>query len=240
MSAWSRCRVVSFEPLGTLLDVRAGIDAGLADRAGIVHPGQREKILDEFADAEWELLDEVGEALPWREIVARALVRAASRAGSLLAPAAAQEIAAGLSAWPLFADAVPALRRIADRYKIAFVTHADRDDAAALAARLPVKIVHTVSAGDLEAYKPEPDLLLALLHELELDEDELLHVGSSPDYDLYTAEDIGVPSAFVDRDDAGLPEDLEVALHVKDLATLASALCDRRAGRGAPGGHRGE
>ncbi len=224
MSGLSRCRAISFEVFGVLVDDAAAIADGLARHAGVRHPEQVARILDERADAEWELLDELPDFEPWQAVVAKSLVRAAARAGTLLAASAAERIAAEIPEWPLFPDAPDALARLAGTYRLALVTHADRAHVGRLAARLGVSFAHVVTAGDLEAYKPEPDLLLALLHELELDEDELLHVSASVDYDIVTAEDIGVPSAYLDRRGADLPEDVTATLRVADLGQLASRL----------------
>lgn len=216
--------ILSFGVFGTLVDRDAGLARGLAEHGAVAQPAQQAAIVSAFHDALWELADEVTEFRPYRALCEEALARAAARSGALLARKAAARIAESAGDWPLFPDAAPALRRLAERWPVALVSSYERADVVRVAGRLGVTPRRIVTAAYVEAYKPEPDLLLALLHELELDEYRLLHVGGVPEFDLFTAEDLGVPAAYVDRGGEGLPEDLSVAWHGPSLDALASFL----------------
>lgn len=217
--------------VNVFVDARAGLDAGLA-RAGVGHAGQRERLLDEQRDALFEVLDALEDYRPWPEIVAESLVRAASRTGTLLAPSAAAAACAAPAEWPLHADAPPALARLAPAFPVVLLGNFERAELAALAARAGLRPSRTIAGPELESYTSDPDLLLAALHETEIDEDRLLYVGAVPELGLYTAEDLGVPAAFVDRAGEGPGEDLTVAFTVPDAAGLAARLLDAPVRRG--------
>jgi 2-haloalkanoic acid dehalogenase type II len=220
----SRSGVLSFEVLGTLLDWDLGLAEALSREAGVSRPAQIRRLLAERREAEWRIVDQATEFRPYREVLANSLREAAARCGNPLSRQGAARIAASLGHWPLFSDVAEILPRLAQGRRLALVSNVDRDDLTAIARRLGAPVARMVTAADLEIYKPAPELLLALMHELQLDEDELLHISSSPDLDLYTAEDLGVPAVFLDRLDEGAPEDLTVVLRVGDLATLADKL----------------
>ncbi len=245
MAPRPRPAVLSCGVFGTLVDRDAGLAQALAAHAGIAHAAQQQAIVEAWHDAAWELADELEEFRPYDELLEEALVRAAARSGALLARTAARAAVATAGEWPLFPDAGPALARFAaERQPLALVSNYPRAAVERVAARLNVTPRRIVTAVDVEAYKPEPDLLLALLHELEMDEDQLLHVAAIPEFDLFTAEDLGVPAAFVDRAGEGLPEDLAVTWRGPGLDALADWLLaapprgPRRDGGGPPVGAR--
>jgi FMN phosphatase YigB (HAD superfamily) len=160
-------------------------------------------------------------------VLAETLVAAASSCGTLLTPASAGRIAASVGDWPLFPEVRDALRRLSRRFRIALTSNLDREDLQAVAARLGAPVAGVVAAEDLRIYKPAPELVLALLHELQLDETEALVISALPDLDLYTAEDLGVPAVFVNRAGEDAPDDLAVSLTVRDLGALADRLLPR-------------
>ena len=223
-------RVLSFDVLGTLVDWDRGLADALRRHARIEHPGLIETLLEERLDAEWDLLEELEEFRPYREIVAESLLAAARASGTILGPAQAEAVAATVGDWPPFPDAGPALAQLAERFPLALVSNADRDDLERLAEGLGAPFRHLVAAGDVQAFKPEPDHLLALLHELELEEEELLHVSAWPEYDLGVAQDLLVPAAYVNRRGEPLPEEVEVAFEVASMEALARRLLRPRGG----------
>ncbi|RMF70809.1 MAG: hypothetical protein D6738_15255 [Acidobacteria bacterium] len=229
-----RRRVIACGVLDTLADLRGALDRALAEDLGVRAAAQRARILAGRDEAEDELLDSLEQWRPCREIVAESLAVACRREG-LPAPAAALErVAARLGALEPLDDARRALPGLARAGELALVSALDPEDLAAFAGRLPVPVAHAVSARAVGAYPPEPDPLLALLHEMALDEDELLFVSARAERELYTAQDLGIEAAYVDRDGAGIPDELEVAHHVASLEALSRRLTGRRRRRRAP------
>lgn len=237
MNPWSTCTTLSFGLFGTLVDRWRGLAAALGEVGGITHPAQIERLLAEQGNAQWEVIEELDEFVPFREVLVQSLLKAAAVSGTLLPRSAAERVADSAPDWPLYDDAVPALERLAGRYRLVLVSNYDRPIVEGMAKRLKAPFARLVTSTDLEAYKPEPDLMLAVLHELELDEEHLMHVGSDPEQDLYTAEDLSIKACYVDRDGAGLPEELTVTLTVPSLGRLANLLVEAPAApRRRPGG----
>ena len=224
MSPAIRCEAVSFDLFNAVVDLRAGLAAGLARHAGLSSAPQAARLAYEREAVEEELLDKLEEFVPYDRLFASSLLEAASRAGAPLAPEQAAAIVADAGSWPHFPDAAPALQRIAAEKRVGVLSNFPRPLAAPHVARLGLAKARLIVADDVEAYLPEPDLLLALTHELELDEDQLLHVSCDPERDLYTAEDLGVRGVFVDRRGEGAPEDLGVAFVARDWTGVAARL----------------
>lgn len=235
---FGRAEVLSFEVLGALVDWERGLIDALARETGLTHLEQLQRVVDARLEEEWDIVDGATEFRCYRDVLTESLERAAARCGAVLPGAAARRIAGGIADWPVFADVGPALPRLGRGRRLALVTNLDRNDALELVRRLGMKPARIVTAGDLQVYKPAPELLLALLHELELDEEQLLHVSALPEHDLYTSEDLGVPLIFLDRKGESTPEDLSVAWRTPDLASLADHLeraATRTPGRRRPG-----
>ncbi|UCF69200.1 MAG: HAD hydrolase-like protein [Acidobacteriota bacterium] len=218
---------ISFDCYGTLIDWQRGLSEAVQRETGLGAGAILEQFLAAREREEWRLLTELDDFRPYRELLAASLQAAAPSAGVSLDDRAAARVAASIGEWPAFEDATAALSRLAARFPLALVSNVDRVDLARTIERLGVKITHAVAADDVTSYKPEPDHLLALLHEMVLDEHELLHVSSYAHYDLMTAQDLGIPAAYVNRYDEPLGEDVEVAIVVGDLTALADQLLAR-------------
>jgi FMN phosphatase YigB (HAD superfamily) len=165
--------------------------------------------------------------------------RAAADAELSLEEDAVRRIVGSLPHWPLYEDARRALPRLAQRFRLAVATQLDERPARELLQPLDVPFDVVVGADRVGCFKPEPDHLLALVHELELDEDQLLHVASDPDLDLHAAAGLGIPIAYVDRFGMPLPEEVEPVWHVGSLDELAERLLPAGSGGGRRGGRRG-
>ncbi len=214
-------RVASFDPFGTVIDGERGLAEAVRAATDTGDPQQLRLLAAARADAEWELIEQLEDYRPYRDVLAETLPGAAARAGITLSPEQARAIAGTLPEWPFYPDAAPALARIAARFALAFVTNLDRADWERIARRLPFPVARAVTSSDVLCYKPEADHLLALLHEMELDEEELLHVSASPQLDLATAEDLGIPGVFLDRSGEPLPEEITALATVSTMTELA-------------------
>lgn len=226
-------KLISFDCFGTLVDWQRGLEDALREHAGIANASQARRIFMARIDAEWELIEELEEFRPYRAILAESLVVAARREGTMLGSGQAERVAATITEWPPFDDVKEYLPKLALHLPLAVVSNCDRADLDRVLARLGAPFAHSISADHVMAYKPEPDHLLALLHETELDEEEVLHVSAHADYDLATAQDIGVPAVYLDRRREALPDDIDVALRVDSLEALFRRLTGRTRRRSA-------
>lgn len=236
MSLAVRPEILAFDVLGTLVDREAGLSKALAEVLGVRDAALLRRLVLEQGNAVWNLVTELEEFRPYRQVTAESLLQAAAAVGEPVEEAQAEAIAGSLPEWPLFPEVVESLALLGEGRTLALLSNLDAGDLSRVAERLGVPGAHQISADRVGCYKPEPDHLLALMHELEADEEAILVVSSHGDYDLLTANGLGIPAAYVDRRGEALPEEVEAALEVPDLARLARRLNGprRKAGRSRP------
>jgi 2-haloalkanoic acid dehalogenase type II len=170
---------------------------------------------------------------PWSELLSEALGRAAEAAGHSLPAGAAEEAARGLPGWPPYPEAAEALGLLAGSFRLAIVANGERAVLEEALEAFPFDLsgAHLVSSEDLESHKPAPDTYLAALHELEIDEEELLVLSDDPLRDLVTVHDLGIPAGWIRRTGGELPEEVGVDFRASDLLEAARRLTGRRPGR---------
>lgn len=224
MSANTPFKAISFDCYGTLINWHQGLVTALGKATGQLDPERLLELVAVRGEVEWEMIAGLEEFRPYRELVAASLLEAAPRAGFPIDAEQAAEVGASIGLWPPFPDAPPALARLADWYQLAIASNVDRQDIARSAALLGVEFTRIVTAEDVQCYKPEPDHLMALVHELGFDEEEILHVSSYPEYDLGIAADLGIPAAYVNRLGHPLPAEFPARFEVPDMTALARQL----------------
>ncbi len=216
-------QALTFDCFGTLIDWEEGIRKAVADE-GLLEPIQaRWSELLEFREkkeAEWE-------ALPYRhyrEILSVSLRESFTQVGATLDEPTALRIADSLPRWPPFPDTVSALRRLGSVYPLLLLTNVDRAPLHALIERLGVPFAELVTAEDVRSYKPAAVHFQEARRRLGPRAVGQLHVAVSPFHDLDPAQKLGIPTAWINRKGARLPEGI-TPLHVtKDLLELCKKL----------------
>ena len=232
MSGTIRPEVVAFDVLGTLVDTEAGLSKALAEVLGLRDAALMRCLVVEQSNAAWNLLTELEEFRSYRQVTVESLLQAASALEASITEAQAETIAGGLPEWPLFPEVVAALSILGGKWRLALLSNLDGEDLSRVAERLGCSEAHAISADRVGCYKPEPDHLMALMHELEVDEEAIVMVSAHGDYDLLTANGLGIPAVYVDRRGEPLPEEVEAAFHVPDLTRLVQRLTRPRPGGG--------
>ena len=122
----------------------------------------------------------------------------------------------------LFPDALPALRRLSEHYRLIAVTNGNaRLDKVGIADYFD----GFVSARTAGAAKPDPRIFASALEAGGRPADETLHVGDHPEHDVSGARRAGLRTAWVNRRREPWPADRPAAdLEVTDLETLANFL----------------
>ncbi|MDQ7008179.1 MAG: hypothetical protein Q9Q40_13210 [Acidobacteriota bacterium] len=223
-------RVISLAVLGTLVDDRSGLARGL-EAQGLA-PDAARALGGAALDRMGPLIEELEAFVPWEVLLVRALRLAAGERGLQLDESTARAAVSRMADWPLFDDVVPALASLAPAYRLALVSNLDQRRLEVLARRLDVGPLHLVGADRVGCFLPEPDHLMALIHELEVDEDRVLQVSARPMEDLLPAEGLGVAHAWVHRSDERGPGEVEIQIEAADLAALARRLTRRGRRRG--------
>jgi FMN hydrolase / 5-amino-6-(5-phospho-D-ribitylamino)uracil phosphatase len=123
----------------------------------------------------------------------------------------------------LYADALPALQRIAARWPVASLTNGNAD-----LQRIGIRAhFHChVCARDTGVGKPDARIFHAAATQLGVAPGELLHVGDDPQLDICGARDAGLHTAWINRTQAPWPASLGAPpdLDLPDLGALADWL----------------
>jgi len=224
---FSRFTTISFDCYGTLIDWESGIlpalRAVLASRGQSLSDGD---ILELYA--EFEAQTESGPYQNYRDVL-QSVVRAfAERLHFAATVAETRSLAESVGAWRPFADTLPALRELQQRYKLMVISNIDDILFAQTRQHLGVEFDCVVTAQQAGSYKPSLNNFKMALGRLALPADRLLHAAQSIYHDVVPARSLGIATVWVNRKSArpgvgavrasaGEP-DLEVA----DLASLAA------------------
>jgi 2-haloacid dehalogenase len=190
-------RWVTFDCFGTLIDWNAGFAAILRPAAG----PNTDALLAEYHRAERHVEAEEP-YLPYRDVLAESLCRAAATIGLALSDAQARTLPESWNRLPVFADVEPMLASLrASGCLTGILTNCD-DDLFALTHRAflaPFDMV--ITAQQVRAYKPSLTHFrrFAALAAPE----EWVHVACSWYHDIVPARALGVKRVWLDRDATG-------------------------------------
>lgn len=190
-------KFVSFDMNGTLIHFRINdaIRRVLADRL----PAD---VADDFVRAgnEYRIDECMGEWKPFHQIVAQALQRTCARFGVEYREGDGQAVYDEIPTWGPYPGVTDTLQRLAESYPLVIVTNTDDVHAPRLVENLQAPFKLVITAERMRVYKPRLRAFEYLLDELGVAPDEIVHVSSSPKYDLRPAADIGIPhKVYLDR-----------------------------------------
>lgn len=122
----------------------------------------------------------------------------------------------------LFDDVLPALARLASRYRLLALSNGNADlGAVGIAERFEL----AVSAREAGAAKPDAAIFRLMLERASLDPRDVVYVGDDPLADVEGARRAGLHAVWVDRFGREWPASLAPPVcRVRDLAELAALL----------------
>ncbi|MGN6232577.1 MAG: haloacid dehalogenase type II [Trinickia sp.] len=169
--------------------------------------------------------DEVlGAWKPYRDVVVNALRRACERVGASFDEAHAESIYLAVPTWGPHADVPEGLSRLAKKYKLVILSNASDDQIQRNVDLLGAPFHAVFTAQQAQSYKPRMQGFEYMFDQLDCNPEDVLHVSSSPRYDLMTAHDLGIKhKAFVNRGHEPAAPYYE-SYEVKDIPHLASLL----------------
>jgi 2-haloacid dehalogenase len=192
-----RPKYITFDCYGTLIDFRMADMARelFADR---VQPGQMEAFARDFAAYR---LDEVlGAWKPYAEVIRNSVQRSCRRWKIEYRDADSQRIYAAVPTWGPHPDVPEPLARVAQHIPLVILSNASNDQIHHNVAKLGAPFHAVYTAQQAQAYKPRLQAFEYMLDQLGCAPEEILHVSSSPRYDLMSANDIGIRNkVFVAR-----------------------------------------
>jgi 2-haloacid dehalogenase len=204
-------RWATFDCYGTLIDWNGGIRAQLARVFG---DDRANELLERYHELEPQL--EADGKLAYRQVLTEAMRQLGAPPGEETA------LADALPGWQPFPEVPQALAEARERgWKLAILTNTDRDYIEASMERLGVPFELSVVASEIGSYKPEHGHWRAFEDRVGRPPD--VHVAASLFHDVAPANDLGLPSVWINRlgerpdpqptrelpDLAGLPETLE-------------------------------
>jgi FMN hydrolase / 5-amino-6-(5-phospho-D-ribitylamino)uracil phosphatase len=121
----------------------------------------------------------------------------------------------------LYADALPALQRLAARLPLISLSNGNAD-----LGRIGLRhlFADCVTAREFGKAKPAPEIFLEACRRLSLQPAEVLHVGDDPLLDVAGARAAGLPTAWINRHAAPWQQDARPDAEFRDLAELADWL----------------
>ena len=208
---------VSFDCYGTLVDWETGISeafrlAAAADGVEL----DRASIVAAYHEAEPQV--QACDYRPYREVLGEAALFVARRLGWELEPSRAGFLAESLPDWPVFDDTRAALERLKSRFDIAILSNVDDDLLRATIRRIGIEFDWTVTAQQVQSYKPAHAHFREALRRVG-PRDNLLHAAQSYFHDIHPATELALSAVWVNRkrELCDGPEPLHV---VADLAEL--------------------
>src|SRR5471030_2211197 len=137
--------------------------------------------------------DEVlGAWKPYRDVIVNAFKRACKRMNVEFDEAKAEKFYTAVPSWGPHPDVPEGLSRLAKKYKLVGLSNAANEQIMSNIEKLGAPFHAVITAEEAGAYKPRMQGFEYMFKKLDVQPHEILHVSSSPRYDLMTAHDLGI------------------------------------------------
>jgi len=213
-----RPKYITFDCYGTLTNFR--INDMPAKLYGEQLAGER---LEQFKkDFTAYRLDEVmGDWKPYDQILKSALRRTCKRHGITYRDEDGQKCYEAVPTWGPHADVPEPLTRIAAKIPLVILSNAMNEQIMSNVRKLEAPFHKVYTAQDAGAYKPRLQAFEYMLDQLGCAPQDILHVSSSPRYDLMSANDLGIVNkVFVNRGHEPKPNAEYTHAEIRDISGL--------------------
>jgi 2-haloacid dehalogenase len=198
MLDFSQFRAITFDCYGTLIDWESGILGALQPilaRHGLqLDDSEILRLYGEF-----ELEAEVGNYIPYREVLREVVAAFGKEFG--FQPTAAEQNALpdSLANWEPFPDTVAALRKIKSKLQVGIISNIDDAMFATSQPKLGMDFDYVTSARQARAYKPSLKIFEMAENKMRIQRHEWLHAGQSIYHDVIPAKSLGLATVWVNR-----------------------------------------
>lgn len=212
-------RWATFDCYGTLVDWNGGIHRELEKLFGVE---LADGLLVRYHELEPRIQAENPSA-SYREVLTLALEALADETGLTLPEGDTSALARSLPEWPVFDDVQAGLGEARERgWKLAILSNTDRDLVNASLEQLGVPFELAVVAGEIGSYKPAHKHWEVFYEITGADRRGHVHVAQSLFHDIAPAQELGLPSVWINRQ--GEPEDPRPTVTLDSVSGLADAL----------------
>ncbi len=163
---------------------------------------------------------------PYREIGHRAVSHVLERAGIPHTSAEVRKLVSAIERLKPFPEVVPALEKLATKYKLVILSNGDRDMLEAAKPYIGFQFEATISVQEAGYFKPHYATYAKAAEILGLGRSSIMHVANHA-FDCIGAKAFGMRAAFINRRDRPFGQTQhEPDLIVKHMGELAEALID--------------
>ena len=212
-------RWATFDCYGTLIDWNGGIRAEFEELFGT---RRADEMVTRFHDIE-PTIQAAKPGSSYREVLSIALERLAIDTGLTLPEGEANALARSLPDWPVFDDVQSGLTVAHGRgWRLAILSNTDRDLIDVSMERLGVPFELAIVAGEIGSYKPAHKHWEVFYETTGADRRGHVHVAQSLFHDIEPANELGIPSIWINR--LGEPDDPRPTVTLAGVGALADAL----------------
>ena len=167
-------------------------------------------------------LDEVmGDWKPYDQILKSALQRTCKRHGIAYRDEDGQKCYDAVPTWGPHADVPEALTRVGNKIPLVILSNAMDEQIMSNVRKLEAPFHKVYTAQQAGAYKPRLQAFEYMLDQLGCGPEDILHVSSSPRYDLMSAHDLGIKNkVFVNRNHEPKPNEAYTHVEIRDITGL--------------------
>jgi 2-haloacid dehalogenase len=211
-------RWISFDCYGTLIDWKSGVERAFRELAHTSEDDTAE-MFAAWERAQWEMIQQP--YAPYEEILRASFRKTAEEFGYWCPGYAGEAFIESLARWQPFPDVNPALRRLAQKHRLAIISNIDRRLLGGTLRNFAVRFDALITAEDARAYKPNPAIFRLALERLGCPPNEIVHVAFGAEYDLTAAHAIGMRLVYLNRGSAPVG-DLAIEAEIHSLEELAA------------------
>jgi 2-haloacid dehalogenase len=167
-------------------------------------------------------LDEVmGDWKPYDQVLKSAWARVCKRHGVPYRDEDGQKFYDAVPTWGPHADVPEALTRVGNKIPLVILSNAMNEQIMSNVRKLEAPFQKVYTAQDAGAYKPRLQAFEYMFDQLGCSPDEIVHVSSSPRYDLMSAHDLGIKNkVFVNRGHEPKPNEAYTHVEIRDITGL--------------------
>jgi 2-haloacid dehalogenase len=192
--------MATFDCYGTLIDWEGGAAGFLYDMARRHEPDPPpgRELRKRWEELQFERLQ--GAYKSYRKVLSDSLSEWAGERGYRWNERDGEALARAMECWQPFPDTVPALRAAKEAgLGLWIISNTDRAIIEHTLRHLEVEFDGVTVAEDVRAYKPARAPFDKALHDMDVPANQVLHVAFGFKYDIATAKELGLRTAWVNR-----------------------------------------